>query len=90
LKEALGVALIDDWTVTTGAMVAAHPCNSLTDPLDRVFGYLDLRRDILRQEIAAISCVAGTSVQEVHETSPNARGRGAQHRVGHRACAGAS
>jgi len=72
-KEALGVALIDDWTETTGAMFAAHPYNSLPDPLDRVFGYLDLRREILGQPIPEFSCVAGTSVQEAYETSPAMR-----------------
>ena len=68
-KEALGVALIDDWTVTTGAMFAAHPYNSLPDPLDRVFGYLDLRREFLAQPLPEFSCVAGTTVQEVYESS---------------------
>lgn len=72
-KEALGVALIDDWTAMTGAMFAAHPYNMLGDPLDRVFGYLDLRRSILGQPIPDFSCVAGTSVQEVFETSPAMR-----------------
>lgn len=72
-KEALGVALIDDWTETTGAMFAAHPYNSLPDPLDRVFGYLDLRREILGQPIPEFSCVAGTTVQEAYETSPAMR-----------------
>jgi TetR/AcrR family transcriptional regulator, transcriptional repressor for nem operon len=68
-KEALGVALIDDWTETTGAMFAAHPYNSLADPLDRVFSYLDLRREILGQPIHNFSCVAGTTVQEVYASS---------------------
>jgi TetR/AcrR family transcriptional repressor of nem operon len=72
-KEALGVALIDDWTEATGAMFAAHPYNSLPDPLDRVFGYLDLRREILNQPVAEFSCIAGTTVQEAHETSPAMR-----------------
>lgn len=72
-KEALGVALIDDWTEMTGAMFAAHPYNSRPDPLDRVFGYLDLRREILGQPIPEFSCVAGTSVQEAYETSPAMR-----------------
>jgi TetR/AcrR family transcriptional regulator, transcriptional repressor for nem operon len=72
-KEALGVALVDDWTATTGAMFAAHPYNALPDPLDRVFGYLDLRREILGQPIPDFSCVAGTTVQEVHESSPPIR-----------------
>jgi TetR/AcrR family transcriptional repressor of nem operon len=72
-KEALGVALIDDWTGTTDTMFAAHPYNSLPDPLDRVFAYIALRREILGQPIAEFSCVAGTTVQEAFETSPPIR-----------------
>lgn len=72
-KEALGVALIDDWTETTAALFGAHPYNDLSDPLDRVFGYLDVRREILDQPIPEFSCVAGTSVQEAYETSPPIR-----------------
>ena len=68
-KEALGVALIDDWTAMTGALFAAHPYNTLPDPLDRVFGYLDLRRELLGQPVPEFSCVAGTTVQEAYETS---------------------
>ena len=68
-KEALGVALIDDWTAMTGAMFAAHPYNTLPDPLDRVFGYIDLRRALLDQPVPEFSCVAGTTVQEAYETS---------------------
>ena len=49
-------------------MFAAHPYNALPDPLDRVFAYLDLRREILARPIAEFSCVAGTSVQEVITT----------------------
>ncbi|MGL4234618.1 TetR/AcrR family transcriptional regulator [Tabrizicola sp.] len=89
-KEALGVALIDDWTETTGAMFAAHPYNHLPDPLDRVFGYLDLRRQLLGQPIPEFSCVAGTSVQEAYETSPAMRdaaaksvASGVEHMRGH-------
>ncbi len=72
-KEALGVALVDDWTVTTGAMFAAHDYNDRDDPLDRVFAYLDLRRALLDQPMAEFSCVAGTTVQEVYETAPSIR-----------------
>ncbi len=68
-KDALGVALIDDWTAMTGAMFAAHPYNALPDPLDRVLAYLDLRRALLGQPVPEFSCVAGTTVQEAFETS---------------------
>lgn len=72
-KEALGVALVDDWTLTTGEMFAAHDYNSHADPLSRVFAYLDLRRAILNQSVADFSCVAGTTVQEVFGTAPPIR-----------------
>ena len=72
-KEALGVALIDDWTVMTGAMFASHPYNFKDDPLDRVFAYIDLRRELLGQPLPEFSCVAGTTVQEAYETSPPIR-----------------
>jgi TetR/AcrR family transcriptional regulator, transcriptional repressor for nem operon len=72
-KEALGVALIDDWTAMTGEMFAAHPYNLKADPLDRVFAYLDLRRELLGQPLPEFSCVAGTTVQESYETSPPIR-----------------
>ena len=68
-KEALGVALIDDWTAMTGVMFASHPYNSKDDPLDRVFAYLDLRRALLAQPLPEFSCVAGTTVQEAYESS---------------------
>lgn len=72
-KEALGVALIDDWTAMTGAMFASHPYNFKDDPLDRVFAYIDLRRELLGQPVPEFSCVAGTTVQEAFETSPPIR-----------------
>ena len=72
-KEALGVALVEDWTVMTGAMFAAHPYTTLPDPLDRVFGYIDLRRELLGQPLLDFSCVAGTTVQETYESSPPIR-----------------
>jgi TetR/AcrR family transcriptional regulator, transcriptional repressor for nem operon len=68
-KEALGVALVEDWTAMTGAMFAAHPYHSQPDPLDRVFAYLDLRRSLLDQPLPEFSCVAGTTVQETYATS---------------------
>jgi TetR/AcrR family transcriptional repressor of nem operon len=72
-KEALGVALVDDWTQTTGVLFATHPYHSLPDPLDRVFAYIDLRRELLGQPLPEFSCVAGTTVQEAYESSPPMR-----------------
>lgn len=79
-KEALGVALVDDWTQMTAAMFAQHPYNALPDPLDRVFAYIDLRRELLDQPLPEFSCVAGTTVQEVYESSPAIR-TAAEHSI---------
>ena len=72
-KEALGVALVRDWTESTGAMFAAHPYNAAPDPLDRVFAYIDLRRSLLDMPLPEFTCVAGTTVQETYLTAPAIR-----------------
>lgn len=72
-KEALAVALVEDWTATTGALFAAHPYHDVDDPLDRVFGYIALRRALLDMPLVEFSCVAGTTVQEAWATSPAIR-----------------
>lgn len=68
-KEGLGVALIEDWTETTGAMFAAHPYNAAADPFDRLIAYIELRRILLSMPLPEFTCVAGTTVQEVFDTS---------------------
>ncbi len=72
-KEALGVAVVEHWTETTGTIFAAHEYNAKPDPLDRVFAYLDLRRALLEMPVPEFSCVAGTTVQETFETYPAIR-----------------
>lgn len=69
-KEALGIALLEDWTESTSAMFAAHPYNSVEDPLERVLAYIDLRRALLGQPLPDFTCVAGTALQEVYATVP--------------------
>lgn len=72
-KEDLGVALIEDWTETTGAMFAAHPYNTAPDPFDRLMAYLDLRRLLLTRPLPEFTCVAGTTVQEAFSSHPPMR-----------------
>jgi TetR/AcrR family transcriptional repressor of nem operon len=43
------------------------------DPLDRLRGYVDFRREILRGDLADFTCLLGTMVQEAYETSPKIR-----------------
>lgn len=68
-KEALGVALAEYWSESTGAFFAEAPFHALPDPLDRVLGYIDLRMALLSGPPEAFSCVAGTMVQEAFGSS---------------------
>jgi TetR/AcrR family transcriptional repressor of nem operon len=55
------------------ALFAAAPYQRFDDPLDRVLGYLDFRKSMLRGDVAEFSCLAGTMVQEVYGTHPDIR-----------------
>ena len=66
------------WDEVTGAIFAGGAYHSLADPLDRVFGYVDFRASITDGPLEAITCFAGTMVQEVFVTSePIRRAAGA-------------
>lgn len=72
-KDALGVAAAKHWSEITGAFFETAPYHKHSDPLDRVFGYLDFRKALLKGEIAEFTCLAGTMVQEIYSTSPAIR-----------------
>ncbi len=82
-KEALGVAAAKHWAESTSAFFAAAPYHAPADPLARVFAYLDFRRAIIDGEIAEFTCLVGTLVQEVHESSPAIRAACEASIVGH-------
>jgi TetR/AcrR family transcriptional repressor of nem operon len=68
-KEALGVAAARHWDEVTAPMFAEAPYHALPDPLDRIFGYVDFRASITEGPLEAITCFAGTMLQEVFATS---------------------
>jgi TetR/AcrR family transcriptional repressor of nem operon len=72
-KDALAVAAANHWSEVTGAFFETAPYHQHSDPLDRVFGYLDFRKAILKGEIAEFTCLVGTMVQEVYGTDPDIR-----------------
>ena len=72
-KEALAVAAANHWSEITGALFEAAPYHRHTDPLDRVLGYLDFRKAILKGEVAEFTCLVGTMVQETYGTHPEIR-----------------
>jgi TetR/AcrR family transcriptional regulator, transcriptional repressor for nem operon len=72
-KDALAVAAANHWSETTAAFFDSAPYHGEGDPLDRVLGYLDFRKSILKGDIAEYTCLVGTMVQEIHATSPDIR-----------------
>ncbi len=82
-KEALGVAAAHHWSETTAALFAAAPYHAAENALARVFAYLDFRYMIIEEDIAAFTCLVGTMVQEVHETSPAIRAACEESIFGH-------
>lgn len=72
-KEKLGVEAARHWDEMTGAFFEAAPYHRHKDPLDRVLGYIDFRRAILTGKVSEFTCLAGTMVQEVYDTSPAIR-----------------
>jgi TetR/AcrR family transcriptional repressor of nem operon len=72
-KEDLGIAAADYWSVVTNAFFAAAPYHQHKDPLDRVLGYIDFRKSILKGDLPEFTCLVGTMVQEIYESNPAIR-----------------
>jgi TetR/AcrR family transcriptional repressor of nem operon len=84
-KEALGIAAAEDWAAMAEAVFGNAPCHAEPDPLDRILGYLALRRAMIAGDIAGFTCLAGTLVQEVWDSSPPIREAAAAAILGHAA-----
>lgn len=68
-KEDFAVQAAGHWSEVTQGFFANAPYRKLKDPLERVFGYIDFRLKILRGKTPEFTCLVGTMVQEVFETS---------------------
>jgi TetR/AcrR family transcriptional regulator, transcriptional repressor for nem operon len=72
-KDELAAAAGYHWSAVTEPVFEGAAYHAPDDPLDRVLGYVDLRRDMMAGEIAEFTCFAGTMVQEAWATSPAVR-----------------
>ena len=72
-KEDLAVAAADYWSAITGEMFAQASYHQHADPLDRMFGYIDLRAELIQGAPAEFTCLAGTMTQEIFQTNPRIR-----------------
>jgi TetR/AcrR family transcriptional regulator, transcriptional repressor for nem operon len=72
-KDDLAVAAANHWSEVTGALFASAPYHAHDDPLQRVLGYLDFRKALLKGNVPEFTCLVGTMVQEAYETNPQIR-----------------
>ncbi len=84
-KEALAVAAADHWSAVTGGFFANAPYHELDDPLDRVLGYVEFRKQILQGKIPEFTCLVGTMVQETYASNPDIRDACARSIIDHAA-----
>jgi TetR/AcrR family transcriptional regulator, transcriptional repressor for nem operon len=82
-KQALGVAAARHWAETTSAFFETAPYQDLDDPLDRLLGYVALRRSIIDGDLAEFTCLVGTMTQEVYGSHPGIREACAASIFGH-------
>lgn len=72
-KEELAIAAAEYFSSFAEGIFSTAPYRSLTDPLERLLGYIDFRKAILQGEIPEYTCLLGTMVQESYETHPAIR-----------------
>jgi TetR/AcrR family transcriptional repressor of nem operon len=82
-KEALGVAVAEDWTATVTTVFEEATYHAVDDPRLRVLAYVALRKVLIAGALPELTCVAGTLVQETYETSPAIREACAASILGH-------
>src|ERR1700676_4757659 len=69
-KEELAVAAAGHFSSMADRVFATAPYRDLPDPVDRVLGYVDFRKSIVRGDLPKFTCLLGTMVQEAYETHP--------------------
>ena len=72
-KDDLALSAVAYWGEMTEAFFAAAPYHHAKDPLERLLGYVDFRREILRGDLPDYTCFLGTLLQEIHTTRPDIR-----------------
>lgn len=72
-KEQLALAAAEHFAAAAERLFAIAPYRRSADPRERLLGYVELRRELIRGEPSEFTCLLGTLVQEVHATHPAIR-----------------
>ena len=84
-KEELAVAAAGHFGAMAAGLFGAAPFASLTDPLERLLGYIDFRRSGSSGDLVDCTCLLGTMAQETFITHPAIRDACAAEMLGHAA-----
>ncbi len=72
-KEELAVEATKHWNELTGGLFANAPYQQVADPRERILAYIDFRSQIVRGDLADVTCLLGTMVQETFDSHPAIR-----------------
>jgi TetR/AcrR family transcriptional regulator, transcriptional repressor for nem operon len=72
-KDDLALSAAAYWGEMTEGLFASAPYHQSQDPLERLFGYVDFRIEILQGDLSDYTCLLGTLVQETYATHPDIR-----------------
>lgn len=84
-KEDLAVAAAGHFAQKAERLFAEAPYRRLSDPLMRLFGYVDFRTALLRGSLPQFTCLLATLVQEAYQTHPAIRQACVRHMGAHAA-----
>jgi TetR/AcrR family transcriptional regulator, transcriptional repressor for nem operon len=72
-KEELAIQATRYWNETTSALFENAPYQKLADPRERILAYIDFRAQIVQGDLADVTCLLGTMVQETYDSHPSIR-----------------
>jgi TetR/AcrR family transcriptional regulator, transcriptional repressor for nem operon len=72
-KEELAIEATRYWNEMTGALFANAPYQQVQDPRERILAYIDFRSQIVQGDLADVTCLLGTMVQETFDSHPAIR-----------------
>jgi TetR/AcrR family transcriptional regulator, transcriptional repressor for nem operon len=72
-KEELAIESTRHWNDLTGGLFANAPYQRVQDPRERILAYIDFRAQIVQGDLADVTCLLGTMVQETFDSHPAIR-----------------
>ena len=78
-KEDLGKAVLDYFMASMSKAIAGSPFFKKTDPLQRIYGFIDFMIDISRDPERRSGCLLGNFAQVLSDTHPDIRSLCAKH-----------